>query len=807
MEKSVSSMFTSTTFTRVMSVFGMTLFLLTFVAACSSPAEKAEKYYEKGMTLLDKDPDKAKLEFQNALQLKKNMTKAMYGLGLVAERKGDWKGAFGLMNSVVQQDPKNINALVKTGQILLAGGKLDIALERVNKALDVDKNNVQALNLRAAIELKLNNPKGAIEYANLALTKEPGNADAYVVLATERLSAKDDAKAIEYIDKALLKDEKNLVVQLIKIRALEDLSDDKQAEQNYLKLIKLFPDTQYIRKSYVQFLMKFDRKDEAEQQLRAIALATPKELQSKLDVVRFVIATKGAAAGRAELENYVSKQPENYELAFALINLYQVQNDTVQEDKLLNQVAQKAGNTPDGLKARSLIAYKLIRAGKKDEASKMLNAILDIDKRNEQALTLRASLALDAKNYDAAIVDLRTVLRDAPDESGVSLMLASAHENSGSPELAEEQYLKAFQSSKMSSKYGIPYVQFLMRRKQPERAEKLLEDMLEANPSDAFVMRSLAQAKISRGDYVGAQALADKAKKLNDKSSLPDQILGAISSSRNDFDGSLSAFKRAHEAAPDESQPIVAVVRTYVQAGKNKEAIAFVVSVLKANPKNTEASLILGQLYSSVGDNDKANQTFSAIIQSEPNNPTGYQQLAVSQQHANQNAEAEKTIQQGLLIAPKDFGLMLTQASIYEATAKFDDAIKVYEGMLKERPDSEIVINNLASLLSDHRSDKASLTRAYDLAKTSKDSLVPQFLDTFGWASYRVGKYDEAEKALKVATEKLPEIAVFHYHLAKIYIAKNDNVLAKQALQNAIKYSENQPFDQKDEANQLLKSL
>ena len=42
---------------------------LVFVAGCSTPEEKAEKYYLKGMSLLDTEPAKAKLEFQNALQL------------------------------------------------------------------------------------------------------------------------------------------------------------------------------------------------------------------------------------------------------------------------------------------------------------------------------------------------------------------------------------------------------------------------------------------------------------------------------------------------------------------------------------------------------------------------------------------------------------------------------------------------------------------------------------------------------------------------------------------------------------------
>lgn len=602
------------------------LCITVIVSGCSTPEEKAEKYYQKGMELLETDPDKAKLEFQNALQLKKSMPKAMYALGLIAERKGDFKATYGLMNEVIEKDPKHIDALVKTGQILLAAGKVDLALERSNKAFEVDKNNVAALNLRAAIQLKLNDTKGALEYANLALSKDPDNQDAYILLATERLSAKDNIKALEYLDKAVNKDEKNLAVQLIRIKVLEDLSKVTGADQSFQKLIKLFPDKTVARKSYAQFLLKYNRQPEAEQQLRAIAEISP-DLQSKLDIVRFVIAAKGKDAGRLELENFVKKEPENYELAFALVNLYQVQKMPQQEDRLLDQIKQKAGKTADGYKAQSMIAYKLIQTGKKEEASKILNAIIEADKSNGQALTLRAGLALEAKNYDAAIIDLRTVTRDSPTAYNALVMLASAHENSGSPELAEEHYLKAFETSKFSPTYGIPYAQFLMRRKQPERAEKVFEDMLAAHPDNAAVMSSLAQAKIARGDYAGAQALADKAKNLKDNKLLADQIQGAISTGQNDFESALSAFKRAHETAPNEAQPIVAIVRTYMRSGKTKEALVFIDTVLKDNPNNTEAQLIKGQILLGSGNTQGAQQVFSNVILANPKIPQGINSL------------------------------------------------------------------------------------------------------------------------------------------------------------------------------------
>ncbi|MES2501446.1 MAG: tetratricopeptide repeat protein [Pseudomonadota bacterium] len=784
----------------------ITLSLIVLISGCSSPEEKAEKFYQKGMALIESNPDKARLEFQNALQMKKVFPKAVYALGLIAERKGDFKATYALMSEVLEREPNNIDALIKTGQILLAAGKIDLALERSNKAFTVDKNNVGALNLRAAIQLKLNDPKGAVEYANAAIAKDPNSQDAYILLATERLTAKDNEQALQFLDKALTKDGKNLAVHMIRIKVLEDMSKVQEADQSYQKLTVDFPDKTVVRKSYAQFLLKNNRQVEAEKQIRAIAELTP-DMSAKLDVVRFVIATKGAEAGRAELESYVKKEPENYDLAFALVNLYQLQKQPQLEDKLLSQIQQKAGKTINGYKAQSLIAYKLIQAGKKDEASKILNAILEDDKTNGQALTLRAGLALENKNYDAAILDLRTVTRDSPTAFNALLMLASAHEKAGSPELAEEQYLKAFETSKFQPNYGVPYAQFLMRRKQPERAEKVFEDMLETNPNNTMVLRSLAQARIARGDYAGAQLLADKAKKLDENNPLADQIMGAISAEKNDTEGALNAFKRAHEAAPNDAQPIVAIIKTYMRAGKASEAIAFINTVIKDNPNNTDAKLLKGQIYLATKNYPEAQQILSGVIQSNPKNAMAYQQLATAQLRANQPDAADKTIKDGLIAVPNDFSLMLTRASLYESSNRIDDAIKVYEDMLKLRSDVEIVNNNLASLLLDVRTDQASIERAYVLVKAEKDSQVPQFLDSFGWASYKVGKFDDAETALKKAVDKMPDIAVFHFHLAKVYIAKNEPALAKQSLQKAIKLAENQQFAQKDDAIALLKSL
>ena len=106
-----------------------------------------------------------------------------------------------------------------------------------------------------------------------------------------------------------------------------------------------------------------------------------------------------------------------------------------------------------------------------------------------------------------------------------------------------------------------------------------------------------------------------------------------------------------------------------------------------------------------------------------------------------------------------------------------------------------------------YRSDTTSLNRSYELAKLAKESGVPEYLDAYGQACYKLSKLDEAEKALNAAVEKQPENAAFRYHLASVYLAKDNRAKTKKILKEISNNSKSQQFEQIEEVNRLLKTL
>jgi len=795
---------------RGVGLMSRTIFVALFLAlaACSSPAEKANRFYEKGAALLEQgDLVKARIEFQNALQIKSDMTQAWYGLAQIAEREGDWEKLFGYLNKVVEQNPKHLQARLKLGRLMLAAGELDKALAASDAAMALAKDDASVLALRAAVLYKLDDKPAAVKQANAALARDAANIDALAVLASERLAAGDANKAIEYLDRSLKVNEKNIALQLIKVQALESLANLDSAETVLRKLITFYPDIRALRHILARFYLSHGRKDAAEAEYRAVMAENPAEVQARLDLVRFVNAVKGPKAATQELESLIAADPGNSELKFALAGLHQSQNNAAAAEAIFRRIIEKAGNDSEAIKAKGLLAASLLAGGDRKAARALVDDVLKKDQRNEQGLLLKAGMAIDDHNPEQAIPDLRTILRDVPDSPRALLLLAKAHELSGSPELAQEHYLKAFQASKLASPFGVAYGEFLLKRGQAARAESVAEDVLKVSPGDVPAMKMLAQARIRKGDWAGVQAVADALRKHSGKEKSAEEVLGAMHAARKNNVENIAASRRAFDAAPEEAQTMAALVRSYVRAGKTGEAIAFLDSVVQASPRNINALLLQGQLYAMQDNTAAAVRAFRTVISQQPKAPAAYVGLANMHMRGGRLDEAGRAIAEGLAAAPGDFSLNLAQAEVHEMAGRFEEALGVYEQLYRQRPDADVVVNNLASLLADHRDDKASLNRAYELARRFRRSDIPQFKDTLGWTAYRLGKASEAVAPIRDAVRQLPDMPVFRYHLGMSYLALNDKAAARKELEMALSLGEEKKFPDADKAKLALKDL
>jgi tetratricopeptide (TPR) repeat protein len=233
------------------------------------------------------------------------------------------------------------------------------------------------------------------------------------------------------------------------------------------------------------------------------------------------------------------------------------------------------------------------------------------------------------------------------------------------------------------------------------------------------------------------------------------------------------------------------LVRALIAANKPDQAIGFLQSVLKNNPSNAEALVLLGSLRLRNQQPDQAVKNFTAAVTAQPKDIVGYRALAEFYATQNKDEEALKAIRAGLEQQPNSFILHLALAGLLERKGDYEGAIAEYEFMLDKQSGNMIVANNLASLLVDHRTDKASLDKAQALAVSLRKSQVPQFKDTLGWVSYREGDYKSAVSLAEEAAADLPNLALVRYHLGMSYIATGESAKASEQLKKALDLSPN----------------
>jgi tetratricopeptide (TPR) repeat protein len=131
--------------------------------------------------------------------------------------------------------------------------------------------------------------------------------------------------------------------------------------------------------------------------------------------------------------------------------------------------------------------------------------------------------------------------------------------------------------------------------------------------------------------------------------------------------------------------------------------------------------------------------------------------------------------------------LTIGLATVYERQQEFDKAITLYEGLLQRNPDLIVAKNNLASMLSDYRDDQESYDRARQISMELRDSSVPQFRDTYAWASVKSGiNLEEAVVILEEIVRENEATGIYRYHLGEAYRKKGDSENARRVFAKTI---------------------
>lgn len=781
--------------------------LITTLVACGGAEERKAVYMEKAKASIETgDFDKARIELKNVLQIDPKDGEAYYQLGRVFEKQKEYRKAYSNYLKAAELVPELWENHARLGRFyLLLMNDTAKAQEKVDLVLANDPGSPDGALLKAAILLRDKDTKQAMDIVKDVLDKNPNHIESVAFLASLYGSENNLKEAVDLLDASLKNNESNEMLNNLLAVVLLKNKEYERVEVLYKNAIKRNPDNKgnYNNLSDFYYLVSGD-KVKAEEVLRASVEYNINDVERQLTLVKYITVVKSNSAAIDELNNLIARQKGIGKLRIALIQLYLIENDKKSAIEVCDQAIADFSDEETGVNARIALASIYVSDKDYDKARDVIEAAMLISPNSPEINFIQAQLAVRDKDVEKAIISLRIVIKEKPENIEAYILLANVYQFEKNDEQVTSVLNSAYDNNKTNADGLLKLAQHQLSR-DIDITSKIIDDFNSIRENDHDGLSIKAGILNQKKKYADAFKIAEKLMELYPEQ--PNGYLQAVPyyAQQGDKKKVVAVLEKGYLSTKNNRKLLIVLTTIQMKSKEFDVVIERVEAEIKVAPDDVELKVLLAKVYLLSNKTSLAKALLNEIISMDDKLETPYMLLSEVYQ-MEKNPEAVKSILvKGAANVPTSSIIPLKLASIFELDGNFNDAIDIFYRLNQLKPDNLIVVNNLASLLSDHGAGDAGLELAKSLIQKLKGSEQPAFLDTIGWVYYRLGDAEKAIHNLKQAVEKQPDVNVFNYHLGMAYKLSGDKAQAKIYLEKSL--VDKKYFIEKTSAENALKSL
>jgi tetratricopeptide (TPR) repeat protein len=794
------------------------LVALLALSACDSAEERAEKYYQSGIALLEAgDVDRALVEFRNVFKLNGQHKEARLTYARIQRERGRLQEAFSQYLRVAEQYPDTLEAHVALAEIAIENGQWDQAERYGREAQKLGPQDlatrgvVVALDYRKALLAEDEAGRDAARQAAEALLEvAPENLNARRVVIDGLATAGDTAGALAQIDQALVLDPDQLELQMLRLRLIASTGDQAQIGEQLKDMFARFPKNREVRQLLVSWYIQQGDNAGAESVLRKLAEQKPNDTAGWLTLVQFQRQTMGVDAAYAELDRLIAQGGDNatlYRATRAALSFEETQDPTAIAE--METLVRDAAPSEQTRNMKIALAQMLDSTGNTVGARARIEEVLVEDPSNVEALKMRAVWLIQDDKPGDAILALRTALDQSPRDPEILTLMGQAHERDGSRELAGERYALAVDVSGNAPEESLRYANFLIADNRVDAAGVTLEDALRVSPDNVGLIVLLADVRMRQNDWARTNELIARLRAIGNDQAMraANGLEAGLMLRQEKTDETVGFLQGLIDSGEASTAAVATIVQTRVREGDIASAREYLDEQMVKNPDDASLRLLNAGLYVLENNPALAEETYRALIAEFPQSEQPVRGLYALLLWQGRPADAAVVLDAALQAMPGSGTLRVMKATELEQANDIDGAIAVYEQLYAEDTSNMIIANNLSSLITAHRSDPESLERAFAIARRLRGIDVPAFQDTYGWIEYRRGNYEEALANLEPAAKGLPQDPLVQYHLGMTYLALDRKEDARKQLELALEIAGDSPLPQFAEARKQLETL
>jgi tetratricopeptide (TPR) repeat protein len=432
--------------------------------------------------------------------------------------------------------------------------------------------------------------------------------------------------------------------------------------------------------------------------------------------------------------------------------------------------------SPESAAAR--LSQAFLRAGRYKEATAAIRRALYLEPDNKEYLDiLSQSLSAGGGNDAAAIAELQRMADASPSNFTAVRTLARAQARAGRIDDAAATLRAALArkgvTEEMRVQLRVELATMLADAQRYADAITVYEELLkdrgigdapaateEDREAATEIFQRIVNLQKSAGRSSDAVATISRLRRVLGKDDpTADLIYIELLRGEGKRREALEATQAARKNFPAQSEFVSLEAQTLTDLGRVDEAVTLLRTQLKSTPQDFNTYLTISSLYTQAGRGREGVEAARKALELAP---------AGQQQYTNQ--------------------ALMILASAQERAGDPKGSEESLRRVLDKDPDNATALNNLGYFLVE-RNER--LTEALEMIQRAvkAEPTNSSFLDSLGWAYFKLGKLDEAEKQLREAARLDPTSSTTQEHLGDVFQKQGKAAEARAAWQKALALS------------------
>ena len=543
-----------------------------------------------------------------------------------------------------------------------------------------------------------------------------------------------------------------------------------KAIEEYRQAIEADPTSEYLTSGLAELYAKTGRIRDAVLEAQDILKRDSNNLEAHKLLGRIYLRSLGDNPGSTASQDVLKRAIEQYQ------EIIKLQPDSVDDHLLLgrlysvNKDLQKAENEfkiaiklqPDSEEAVTTLAYLYNEEGDSARAAQVLSSIPDAG-RSAKLYSALGYTYEQQKDYKKAVNAYRHAIEMDRDNLDAIRGLAQNLLNDGQTDAALEQYKIIADANPEDAQTYIKMAEiyrkdgkFDQALENLKKAESMVQDSVEVPYNIAAVYQ--AEGRYDEAAQV-LQTLLKKTEKADNNYTQGERSnravflerLGTIYRDNNQDQLAIDTFRKMLTLGDDNAERgYQQIIDTYREAKQWQQATDTAKEAVQKLPNDRGLKMVYAAQLADMGQPDQGLQLVKSLLKGTPEDREVYVTLAQMYSRLKRWPDAEQALDK-----------------VEQLSSKPEEKEYVRK-VLANDPDSAVTLNYLGYMLADRG---IKLEEALTLIKKAigMDPANGAYLDSLGWAYFKLGKYDMAEENLVKAAQRTKSDPTVQDHLGDLY--------------------------------------